>query len=150
MEEILTRRLELPKVRLPIKKTKNTKYKETRYSDVLCTLNNTSRFIKFRLPDIKNVYKTTLKEMYIPEPERMYDELTLDYRLIRHNKTTIDKDAVAWALKWIIDTLAELGYVKNDKIVNFRCFDTVIDESLPETMFEMRLMNGSQKWENKE
>lgn len=148
MEEILTRRLELPKVRLPIKKTKKTKYKETRYSDVLCTLNNTHRFIKFRKTDIKNLYKSTLKEMYIPEPEQMYEQLTIDYRLIRHNDTTIDKDAVAWAIKWIADTLEELGYVANDKIINFCSFDTIVDKSLPETMFEMRLMNGSRQWED--
>lgn len=147
MNEIFTRRVHLPKVRLRMAKTKS--HPEVRYSDVLCTLNNTGRFIKFRITEIKNTYKDQLKEFIIPEPEMVYEELTIHYRLIRHNKTQIDKDGVAWALKWIMDTLEEMGYVENDKIINFQTFATITDSSLPETMFEMRVCSEEERWEDK-
>ena len=144
MTELFTRRLHLPKFRHKMAKTK--KFPQVRYTETLCTLNNTSRWIRYSQEKIKNEYKDSLREYIIPEPETMYDELTVHYRLIRHNKTRLDKDNVVWAIKWLTDLLETLGYIKDDRVVNFKTFDTIIDEELPETMFEIRVLSGSEKW----
>lgn len=144
MEEIFTRRLHLPKFRHKMAKTK--KFPQVRYTETLCTLNNTSKWISFKQTEIKNTYKNMMVDMYIPEPETMYKNITIQYRLIRHNKQKLDKDNIVWALKWIADAMESMGYIADDKDINFHSFDTIIDSSLPETMFEVRVMNDSQKW----
>ena len=139
MSEIFTRRLNLPKIK---KKSKTT----GKYTYVLATLNNVSSWIRWNKTKIKNEYKSDLKEYFIPEPEKLYDTLIIDYRIIRHNNMKLDKDNLVFALKWLSDTLEELGYVKDDKIINFRSFDTIVDTSLPETMFEVRVKNEIIEW----
>ena len=42
--------------------------------------------------------------------------------------------------------MEEMGYVKDDKVINFQSFDTIVDDTLPETMFEIRVIKGSQSW----
>ena len=142
--EIFTRRLPFPKFKTKTKSSKS--YPNGRWTEHLCTLNNTTKFIKFKKTEIKNTYKNRLIEYYLPDPEQIYDELTVEYRIVRHNNTSVDKDNVVWALKWIADAMAEIGYVKNDKIINFHSFDQVTDSSLPETMIEIRAISRSEKW----
>lgn len=136
---ILQRRIDLPKKRQVSKKTKKV-------TQVLCTLNNVSSWIKFAKTKIKNDYKDMLKELVLPEPERQYEAIVIEYRIVRHNKSKLDKDNVVFGLKWLADTLQELGYVEDDKVVNFRSFDTIIDTSLEETMFEIRLIDKKEIW----
>jgi len=125
---------------------KTKKHPETRYTEILCTLNNVTKWIRWNKTEIKNTYKTNLKEMYFPEPEEIYPELTINYRLIRHNNTRLDKDNIIFALKWIADSLEELGYIKDDKVINFHSFDTIVDTSLPETMFEIQVTTNKLYW----
>jgi len=136
---ILNRKLDLPKFK---KRSKTTK----KYSEVLCTLNNISAWYRYKKTEIKNTYKQLLKEYFIPQPKQKYKSLTIQYRIIRHNKKNIDKDNVVFALKWIADTLEELGYVDNDNVVNFESFDTIYDTSLPETMLEIRIIDSERIW----
>ena len=144
MEAILERRLPLPKTRQKMAKSK--KHPETRFSEVLCTLNNVSSWIRWGKAKIKNDYKDHLKEYFIPEPEKLYESFTIHYRLLRPTKAKLDKDNVVFGLKWLADTMEELGYVKDDKVVNFKSFDTLHDSSLSETMFEVRIVEGSESW----
>ena len=132
------------KVHLPKKKTRSKKTKK--YSEVICTLNNVSSWIKFAKTQIKNDYKNMLKEYILPEPEKEYDSILIHYRILRHTKQKLDKDNVVFALKWIADAMEELGYIKDDKVVNFCSFDTVVDTSLPETMLEIRILSGKKDW----
>ena len=141
---ILERKLPLPKTKQKMKKTK--KFPELRYTEVLCTLNNVGSWIRWGKTKIKNDYKEHLKEFFIPEPDEQYEVLTIQYRIIRNTNHKLDKDNIIFGLKWLSDLLEELNYIKDDKVVNFQSFDTVVDKSLSETMFEIRIINESQKW----
>jgi len=125
---------------------KTKKFPQVRYTQQLCTLNNYSKWGRFSKAEIKNTYKELLKDMIIPEPAEVYTTLTINYRLIRHNNTRLDKDNIVFALKWIADTLEELDYIKDDKIVNFHSFETIVDSTLPETMFEIQVTTDELKW----
>lgn len=127
-----------------MKKTK--KFPQVRYTEILCTLNNAGSWIRWGKAEIKNNYKFSLKEMYIPEPTSVYEALTIDYRLLRHSKARLDKDNIVFALKWLADSLEEMGYVNDDKIINFRSFDTEYTPENPETMFEIRVHTNTSKW----
>lgn len=144
MEEIFKRRLHLPKTRKKMAKTKA--HPEPRYSEVLCTLNNVASWIRYSKTKIKNDYKDDLKEYFLPEPEKIYDSLTIEYRIVRDSEKTLDKDNIVFALKWLADSLQEIGYIKDDKVVNFKSYDTTVNKALPETMYEVRVMDGSDKW----
>ena len=50
------------------------------------------------------------------------------------------------ALKWLSDLLEELGYVKNDNVVNFSSFDTAYDLNAEETMLEIRVIDSKNEW----
>ena len=141
---LFKRRLHLPTFRTKMKPSKS--HPEVRYTTILVTLNNVSRWIRWSKADIKNSYKKSLKEMYIPEPEMIYDVLTIDYRLIRHNNTRLDKDNIVFALKWLADSLEEMGYIKDDKIVDFKSFATIVDKNNSETMFEIRVHTNEEEW----
>jgi len=145
MKTVFLRRIPLPKFKKGSGRGKNKTYKE-----VLVTLNNTSQWIRYSQTKIKNEYKQILREFYFPEPEKEYEKLTIDYRIIRNSRRTLDKDNVVWALKWIADTLEEIGYIKNDQNVNFRSFDTILDKSSSETLLEIRVLEGSDRWEDHE
>jgi hypothetical protein len=41
--------------------------------------------------------------------------------------------------------IEEMGYIENDRFVNVRSYPTVIEAGV-ETMLEIRLMSGSDKW----
>jgi hypothetical protein len=138
-EIILERRLPLPK-----KKTKSKKTKKI--TETLCTLNNVTQWIRYSKTKIKNDYKDLLKDFFIPEPEKQYNALNIQYRIIRDTKRNLDKDNVVFALKWISDTLEDLGYVKNDNVVNFESYDTLYDKQASETMLEIRIAIGEKKW----
>lgn len=145
MKNILfERRINLPKFRAKMKPS--IKHPEVRYSEYLVTLNNASQWMRFGKTKIKNDYKDTLKEMYIPEPDAMQDVLTIDYRLVRHNNTRLDKDNIVFALKWLADSLEEMGYVKDDKIIDFKSFETIVDTNNTETMFEIRVHTTKENW----
>ena len=141
---ILQKRLPLPKAKLKMAKTK--KHPEKRFSEVLCTLNNVNRWIRWDKTKIKNDYKTLLKDYFIPEPDERYDALTIQYRILRNTDQKLDKDNVVFGLKWLSDTLEELGYVEDDRVVNFESFDTITDKTLSETMFEIKILTGKKEW----
>jgi len=132
-------KIPLPKYRTKSKKTK-------KYTEVLCTLNTISKWYRYSKTKIKNDYKTILKELSVPEPTMQYDSILIEYRIIRHTKQNIDKDNVVFALKWLSDLLEELGYIKNDNVVNFSSFDTTYDLSAEETMLEIRVINSKNEW----
>jgi len=136
---VFQRKLHLPKFHKKSKVTKNT-------SEILITLNNISSWYRYSKTKIKEEYKDLLKEFYIPNPIQEYQTLTIEYRIIRHNKINIDKDNVIFALKWISDTLEELGYVRNDNVINFHSYDTVYDKDISETMLEVRIINIQNIW----
>lgn len=136
---IFSKKIHLPKFKKRSKTTKKT-------TEILATLNNLPYWYRYSKTQIKEEYKTLLKEFYIPEPTKQYTSLIIEYRIIRHIRTKIDKDNVVFALKWISDSLEDLGYIKNDTVVNFHSYDTVYDISLPETMLEIRISDNTNIW----
>ncbi len=121
------------------------KHHRKKKSDVICTLNNISTW-KRSETKIKKEYKDLLRDLYIPEPDEMYESLIIDYRILRHNKRRLDKDNVIFSEKWLSDLLEDMGYVDDDKVNCIRAFPTIVDMSLPETMIEFRLNSGSIEW----
>jgi hypothetical protein len=136
---ILHRRIPLPK--------KKTRSKSTnKVTETICTLNNISSWIRFSKTKIKNDYKNLLQDLFIPEPDKEYKSIVIEYRILRDSNRQIDKDNVVFSLKWLSDLLEELGYIKNDNVVNFRSFDTKHDLTLDETMLEIRIVDKDEKW----
>jgi len=112
----------------------------------LLSLNNVSRW-KRKQTEIKNEFKQSLREIYLPEPAFISEELTIQYRVVRHTKLRFDsQDNAVYALKWLGDVIEEMGYIKDDTNANIQSFPTLVDKSLPETMLQVRLMAGSDSW----
>ena len=136
---ILERRIPLPKMTRLTKKTRKK-------TEILCTLNNITQWIKFQKSEIKNKYKLHISEYFIPEPDEQLEAFTVEYRIVRHTKRKIDKDNIVFGLKWLVDLMAEMGYVKDDMTVNFDSFDTIYDSTQSETMIDIRIISGGKKW----
>ena len=139
MNELFTRKIHFPKFKTKSKKT-------GKYSEILISLNNIPRWYRWKKSEIKNEYKSMLKEFYIPEPELKYKTLVLQYRILRHTKTRFDQDNAIFAIKFILDTLEDMQYIDDDRYVNIQSFPTLYDKSLSETMIEIRVLNGESKW----
>jgi hypothetical protein len=120
------------------------KYKR-KSGHILCTLNNIPKWYRYNKTKIKQEYKEFLSYV-IPEPETTYEALTIHYRIVRHNNRRIDKDNVIFALKWLSDYLESIGYIKDDNVVNFVSYDTIVNKNIPETMLEIYVTDQKQEW----
>jgi len=133
-------------VRVPFpgynKKSKKTKNK----LKLLATMNNVLDWKRFYETKIKNEFKQNLIDFYIPEPEKKYESLTIEYRILRNSRRKIDPDSAGFAMKWIQDTLEKVGYVEDDRTIQLKSFPTQIINS-PETLIEFRIRPGSEKWD---
>jgi hypothetical protein len=131
---LFTRRIEFPKV---IRKTK---------SHILATPNTASKWLRFSKKKIRDEFTSTLTEYIIPEAEKTYDNINIQYRLVRHNKRKIDSDSASYAMKWLQDTLEAMNYIADDKDVTLESFPTIVDPSLPETMIDIRITDEKKEW----
>ena len=119
---------------------------ERKGGDIICTLNNIPKWYRYDKTKIKNTYKTFLKDYILEEPSKCYDSLTIHYRILRHNKRKLDKDNTIFVLKWLSDSLEELGYIKDDNVVNFISYDTIYNTKRPETMLEVIITDEKKEW----
>ena len=131
---LFERRIEFPKLE---RKTK---------SHILATPNTASKWLRFQKKTIRDNFTTNLTNYIIPEPTEIYDNLNIEYRLVRHNKRKIDSDSASYALKWLQDLLETMNYIKDDKDVTLESFPTIIDSSLPETMIDIRVTDKKKEW----
>ena len=106
----------------------------------LALINNLQNWYRFQKTEVKNNYKTLLKEFFLPEPTEVYKSLTVEYRILRHNKRKIDSDAIAFAVKWITDSLCEIGYVKDDDTVTHVLIPAEYRKGLVETQLELTVL----------
>ena len=110
-------------------------------------LNNISKWKRYSEAKIKNEYKAVLESLYIPNPpEKPHEALTIEYRLVRHNKRKIDSDNAIFALKYLSDVLEKLGFVDNDTNTQFKSFPKEVDETLSETMLDIRVYADAEPW----
>ena len=112
----------------------------------LCSLNNISKWKRFKGTDIKNQFKQDCYDMYIPEPALQYDTLTIKQRIVRHNDRKFDQDNAIFFDKFLFDALEDMGYVKDDKTIQLQTFPSIVKTELTETMMEVQVWSGSQEW----
>ena len=122
-----------------------TSRKSKKKSKILITMNNVLVWKRFYETKIKAQFKQNLREYYLPEPTETYDSLHIKYRIVRHNKRKIDPDSAAFVMKWFIDELENLGYVKDDRYVTVASYPTSIHPE-QETFIEIKVYAGSVKW----
>ena len=126
--------------RVPLPKMKRKK------GDVIVTLNNVSRWYRYGKTEIKNTWKQELKEMYLPDSDMEHEYLTVKVRIVRNNNRTIDQDGLAFAYKWLMDTIEEMGYINNDKNVSLQTFPTIVDKTQKGTLLEVRVTDDAPQW----
>jgi len=131
--------------RVPYPVLEKTSRKTKRKSTTLITMNNVLTWKRFYETKIKAEFKQNLKEYYLPEPAKTYDSLHVKYRIIRHNKRKIDPDSAAFAMKWFIDVLEDVGYIADDRYVTVCSYPTEIHAD-QETFIEIKVIAGSVKW----
>ncbi len=148
MQELLRIVIPLPKYKHVEKATKDRTTKAGIFKPAterkefvrLALVNNLQYWYRFQKTEVKNNYKTLLKEFFIPNPEMEYKSLTIEYRILRHNKRKIDSDAIVFAVKWITDSLCEIGYVKDDDTVTHILIPAEYREGLTETQLEITIL----------
>lgn len=102
----------------------------------LISLNNMSKWYRFKITEIKNEYKDLLKEFFIPEPLKKHKSLSIQYEVQRHNKRRVDSmNIVAFADKWLLDSLVETGWLSDDD----NCFHTITPAAYREGITETQL-----------
>ena len=148
MEQIFKIVVPLPKYKHVEKATKDRTTKSGTFKPAtqrkefirLALTNNIQYWYRFQKTKVKNNYKTMLKEFFLPEPTELYKSLTVEYRILRHNKRKIDSDAIAFGVKWITDSLCEIGYVKDDDTVTHVLIPAEYREGLVETQLELTVL----------
>ena len=65
---------------------------------------------------------------------------TIEFTIIRHNHKKIDPDSIgATVSKWIIDTLVELGWFRDDDKLKIIYNPPKYEDGLPESMIDIKI-----------
>jgi len=112
----------------------------------LCTINNIPYWYRFQKTKIKNKFKDMLKEWCIPKSNDKYYSLNIEFTIIRPDRHRIDPDSLAGSAgKWIVDTLVEQGWLKDDDKVRISYNPTIVDEVISETMIKVEIYKNEEK-----
>jgi len=105
-----------------------------KYGGQVVSLNNAKKWLKFSETPIKNEYKISLKQFYIPE--RKIEPLSkafIIFRIFRKDKRMLDSDSLGYIIKWTIDAIKEENWFIDDDQITYIVFPSVVDKSLIET-----------------
>lgn len=114
-----------------------------KYQNKVISLNKSdiSKWVKWQEAVIKNEYKDNLKEWHIPDPEdgRELTNAWLEFRLFRHTGRKFDSDNLGFIIKWTIDAIKEMGWLKDDDQIIYTVFPSVVDKTLAETEIKVSM-----------
>ena len=87
-----------------------------RKSDEVASTNNLSKWWRHSKTRIKESFKNTLKEWYLPEwDDNIYRKAEIHFTILRTNQRKMDADSLGPSTyKWAIDCLTEQGYIEDD------------------------------------
>lgn len=98
------------------------------------TNNNIPTWYRFQKTKIKNAFKESLREWYVPATNHKFDRATITFQILRDSSRKIDADAFGVsAYKWFIDLLVEQGWLKDDDKVRVIQEPVVLNASSNET-----------------
>ena len=112
----------------------------------LVLANNMPVWYRYHKTRIKEEFKHSLVEWFIPESELLLESFKIEFSLLRHNKRRIDSDAPFFVLKWIIDAIVEQGYAIDDNKVKLVIIPSVVDKAAKETSIRVKVS----KWTHQE
>jgi hypothetical protein len=117
-----------------------------KYKEQVVSLNNFSKWYRFKGSTIKNTYIELLHEWCIPEPEETLDEILVEYHLYRHNKRVLDADNLGFIIKWTNDAiknkkneLKNLTFLTDDDQVHYYVKPAVLNRELLETEIKVKV-----------
>jgi len=101
-----------------------------RKSDEIASTNNLSKWWKQSKTRIKESFKNTLKEWYLPEwDDNVYRKAEVHFTILRTNQRKMDADSLgASTFKWSIDCLTEQGYIVDDDQVKVVLNPTLLSQ----------------------
>jgi len=102
-------------------------------SDIVVSLNNVGKWHRYLKSKIMNHYKDTLKQWHIPDTTISLDKAYITFELIRHNKRVLDTDNLGFIIKWTIDSIKEVGWLKDDDQITYTAIPAVLDREKSET-----------------
>ena len=105
----------------------------------LVLANNMPVWYRYHKTRIKEEFKHSLVEWLIPKSNLLLESLKIEFSLIRHNNRRIDSDAPFFIFKWIIDTIVEQGYAKDDNKVKLVIIPSIVDKAAIETSIKVRV-----------
>ena len=122
--------------------------------NVICTTNNISKWFRYGKPKISKTFKDILKELYIPVYDKEpHSSALIVFQILRDSKRKMDPDSLSSSsYKWAIDTLVELGYIKDDDNIdillrqtqygNTESIETEISMKVKLGDYEIRIIDG--------
>jgi hypothetical protein len=108
-----------------------------KFKDTIVSLNNISKWHRFKASEIKNFYKESISVWQIPDVTKEYKKLFIEFHLLRHNKRVLDSDNLGFIIKWTIDAIKEKGWVEDDDQITYIVFPAILDRKLNDTSIEI-------------
>lgn len=108
----------------------------------IALVNTVEKWFRFQKTEVKNNYKELLKDFYIPEPTGKYHSMTIEYIIHRNSKSKIDADSIAFAVKWITDSINEAGWLYDDDKVTHILSPAVYAPGNAETQVRIIVTNA--------
>ena len=122
-----------------------------KYKNQVISLNNVSKWLRFHGSKIKNEYKDTLKEWYIPSPTKEHEALYIEFHLHRHNKRVLDSDALGFIIKYTIDAIKDtendegIKWLKDDDQITYLVVPATLNRELLETEIQVKVFDKYDK-----
>lgn len=81
----------------------------------LCSLNNMSKWYRFKKTQIKEEFKISLGEWFLPLWEdNPYTKAEISYTILRKDGKKLDSDNLTIIYKWLQDLIVEQNYLVDD------------------------------------
>lgn len=105
--------------------------KRKRKSDEVVSNNNLSLWWRHSKTEIKNEFKSMLKEWYLPEwDDNIYRRAEVHFTILRTNHRKMDPDSLGSSTyKWALDCLTEQCYIVDDDRVRVVLNPTLLGQS---------------------
>jgi hypothetical protein len=105
-----------------------------------CTNNNIPVWYRFLKTKIKNEFKESIKQWYVPVAENTFRRATVTFQIKRDSGRKIDSDAFGVsAYKWFIDSLTEQGWLKDDDCVRIILEPAILNCDANETQIHVKV-----------
>jgi hypothetical protein len=105
----------------------------------IASLNELPKWHWSAINKVKTEYKDIIKQWYLFEwKEEPLKDMTIVFKLYRHNHKILDSDNIGFIIKWTIDAIKESGWLVDDDQITYLVLPSTHNSELIESTIKVQ------------